>query len=449
MTQPLVLLRLLAALALLGAPAARADEPVLQTVDAANTRFSPLTQIDAGNVSRLKVAWTFSTGVLRGHEGAPLVVGSVMYVHTPFPNTIYALDLAHDGKILWRYAPRQDPTVMAVMCCDTVHRGLAYANGKLFLQQADTTLVALDPASGTVLWSVKNGDPGTGETNTATVLPVGDAVIVGLSGGEYGARCHVTAYDQATGARRWRAYAAGPDADILFDPEKTTSLGKPVGQDSSLKTWEGDQWRMGGGCAWGWFASDPDLGLVYYGTGNPSTWNPAQRPGDNKWAEAIIARDARTGAARWVYQMTPHDQWDFDGVNEMILTEQTIRGERRRVLTHFDRNGFGYTLDRATGALLVAEKFDPSVNWASRIEQDPARPDYGRPVLDTRFAPRRRARRRSRRASAPGRSAPRTSNPPLTPRRPACSTCRPTTCAWITSRSASPTCRASPMSARR
>jgi PQQ-dependent dehydrogenase (methanol/ethanol family) len=226
-----------------------------------------------------------------------------------------------------------------------------------------------------------------GETNTATVLPVGDAVIVGLSGGEYGARCHVTAYDQATGARRWRAYAAGPDSDILFDPETTTSLGKPVGKDSSLKTWEGDQWRMGGGCAWGWFAYDPDLDLVYYGTGNPSTWNPAQRPGDNKWAEAIIARDASTGVARWVYQMTPHDQWDFDGVNEMILTEQEMGGARRRVLTHFDRNGFGYTLDRATGALLVAEKFDPSVNWASRIEQDPARPDYGRPVLDTRFAP--------------------------------------------------------------
>ncbi len=182
--------RLLAVLAFLGfATVARADEPVLQTIDAANTRYSPLAQIDAGNVSRLKVAWTFSTGVLRGHEGAPIVVGSVMYVHTPFPNTVYALDLAHEGKILWRYTPRQDPSVIAVMCCDTVHRGLAYANGRLFLQQADTTLVALDPATGKVLWSVKNGDPGRGETNTATVLPVKDELIVGLSGGEYGARC--------------------------------------------------------------------------------------------------------------------------------------------------------------------------------------------------------------------------------------------------------------------
>ncbi|MCJ2014694.1 methanol/ethanol family PQQ-dependent dehydrogenase [Methylobacterium sp. J-076] len=378
---------MLTILALAGLATAARAETALQTVDAANTRYSPLAQIDAGNVGRLKVAWTFSTGVLRGHEGAPLVVGTVMYVHTPFPNTVYALDLAHEGRILWRYSPRQDPGVIAVMCCDTVHRGLAYADGRLFLQQADTTLVALDPADGHVLWSVKNGDPGRGETNTATVLPVNGKVIVGLSGGEYGARCPVTAYDQATGRQLWRAYAVGPDGDILFDPETTTALGKPVGKDSSLKTWEGDQWRMGGGCAWGWFSYDPALNLVYYGTSNPSTWNPAQRPGDNAWAEAIIARDADTGVARWVYQMTPHDQWDFDGVNEMILTEQEIGGTRRPVLTHFDRNGFGYTLDRATGALLVAEKFDGRVNWATRIEQDASRPGYGRPVLDRRFAP--------------------------------------------------------------
>ncbi|MBE7197927.1 MAG: methanol/ethanol family PQQ-dependent dehydrogenase [Parafilimonas terrae] len=382
----MTLFRLLAALALVGLAPAHAGT-VLQTLDEANTRYSPLAQIDTGNVARLKVAWTFSTGVLRGHEGAPLVVGSVMYVHTPFPNIVYALDLAHEGRILWRYAPRQDAGVIAVMCCDTVHRGLSYANGRLFLQQADTTVVALDPKDGHVLWSVKNGDPGKGETNTATVLPVKNEVIVGLSGGEYGARCPVTAYDQATGRLLWRAYAVGSDSDILFDPDTTTALGKPVGKDSSLKTWEGDQWRIGGGCAWGWFSYDPDLNLVYYGTSNPSTWNPAQRPGDNKWAEAIIARDADTGVARWVYQMTPHDQWDFDGVNEMILTEQEIGGTHRKVLTHFDRNGFGYTLDRATGALLVAEKFDPSVNWAKRIAQDPASPDYGRPVLDTKFAP--------------------------------------------------------------
>jgi PQQ-dependent dehydrogenase (methanol/ethanol family) len=374
-------------LACLAGAAAAAEAPVLQTLDYANTRYSDLDRINSGNVGRLKVAWTFSTGVLRGHEGAPIVVGHVMVVHTPFPNVVYALDLDQGGKILWRYAPRQDPNVIAVMCCDTVSRGLAYADGRLFLQQADTTVVALDPETGRVLWSVKNGDPGRGETNTATVLPVHGKLIVGLAGGEYGARCHVTAYDQASGKRLWRAYATGPDADMLVDPDKTTALGRPVGTDSSLKSWEGDQWRTGGACSWGWFSYDPDLNLVYYGTGNPATWNPTQRPGDNRWAQAIIARDADTGLARWVYQMTPHDQWDYDGVNEMILTEQVIGDRPRKVLTHFDRNGFGYTLDRATGALLVAEKFDPTVNWASRISVDPAAPDYGRPLVDRRYAP--------------------------------------------------------------
>ncbi|MFH6782664.1 MULTISPECIES: methanol/ethanol family PQQ-dependent dehydrogenase [Methylobacterium] len=359
----------------------------LPTVDYANTRFSGLDRITPETVGKLKVAWTYSTGVLRGHEGAPLVVGHIMFVHTPFPNTVTALDLDQDGKILWRYAPRQEAGVVAVMCCDTVHRGLAYQDGRIFLQLADTTVVALDAETGRVLWSVKNGDPAKGETNTAAALPVGTKVIVGLSGGEYGARCHVTAYDQATGRQVWRAYATGPDAEMLVDPDKTTELGRPVGRDSSLRSWDGEQWKTGGACAWGWFSYDPALNLVYYGTGNPSTWNPAQRPGDNRWAMAIVARDADTGAARWVYQMTPHDQWDYDGVNEMILTEQDVAGRRRRLLTHFDRNGFGYTLDRETGELLVAEKFDPSVNWAKRIELDRASPAYGRPVVDERYAP--------------------------------------------------------------
>ena len=149
----------------------------------------------------------------------------------------------------------------------------------------------------------------------------------------------------------------GPDADTLISPEKTTSLGKPVGKNSSEKTWEGDQWKIGGGATWGWISYDPALNLVYYGSGNPSTWNPMQRPGDNKWSMTIWARDADTGMAKWVYQMTPHDQWDYDGINEMVLSEQKIGGKERKLLTHFDRNGFGYTLDRVTGELLVAEKY--------------------------------------------------------------------------------------------
>lgn len=358
---------------------------VLQTGDYANQRYSKLNQINRHNVDDLQVAWTFSTGVLRGHEGSPLVVGSTMYVHTPFPNTVYALDLDNDGAIKWKYEPKQDPDVIPVMCCDTVNRGLAYANGMVFLHQADTTIVALDSNSGEVKWSAVNGDPSKGETNTATVLPVKDKIIVGISGGEFGVQGHVTAYNMETGEREWRAYSVGPDDQILVD-ENTTHLGKKIGADSSLNSWEGDQWKIGGGTTWGWYSYDPDLNLFYYGTGNPSTWNPEQRPGDNKWSMTIMARDADTGVAKWFYQMTPHDEWDYDGINEMILTDQEIDGETRKLLTHFDRNGFGYTLDRESGELLVAEKFDPVVNWATHVDMDPESDSYGRPQVVSRYS---------------------------------------------------------------
>ena len=358
---------------------------VLQTGDYANTRYSKLSQINRDNVGDLQVAWTFSTGVLRGHEGGPLVVGDIMYVHTPFPNKVYALDLNADGRIIWKYEPKQDPDVIPVMCCDTVNRGPAYANGMIFLHQADTTVVALDAKTGAVKWSVVNGDPSKGETNTATVLPVKDKVIVGISGGEFGVQSHVTAYDINTGEQVWRAYSMGPDEQILFD-ENTTELGKPVGANSSLDTWEGDQWKIGGGATWGWYSYDPELDLFYYGSGNPSTWNPAQRPGDNKWSMTIFARDPDTGVAKWVYQMTPHDEWDYDGINEMILTDQEIDGEMRPLLTHFDRNGLGYTLDRDTGELLVAEKFDPVVNWTTGVDMDPNSETYGRPAVVAQYS---------------------------------------------------------------
>jgi alcohol dehydrogenase (cytochrome c) len=359
---------------------------VMQAGNYANTRYSKLDQINEGNVGKLAPAWSFSTGVLRGHEGAPLVIGDVMYVHTPFPNIVYALDLNNDGKILWKYEPKQDPNVVPVMCCDTVNRGLAYADGKIFLHQADTTVVALNAGTGKVEWSVANGDPKKGETNTATVLPVKDKLLVGISGGEFGVPCHVTAYDIKSGKKIWRAYSSGPDDQILFNPEKTTSLGKPVGKDSSLKTWQGDQWKTGGGCTWGWYSYDPDLDLVYYGSGNPSTWNPKQRPGDNKWSMTIFARNPDTGEAKWVYQMTPHDQWDYDGINEMPLVDQKFDGKDRKLLVHFDRNGFGYTLDRTDGELLVAEKYDPAVNWASKVDMDKSSPTYGRPLVVAKFS---------------------------------------------------------------
>jgi PQQ-dependent dehydrogenase (methanol/ethanol family) len=356
---------------------------VMPAGDYANTRYSKLNQINASNVGKLQVAWSFSTGVLRGHEGGPLIIGNMMYVHTPFPNKVYALDLSQENKIVWKYEPKQDPNVIPVMCCDTVNRGVAYGDGKIILHQADTTLVALDAKTGQVAWSVKNGDPGKGGTGTSAPLVVKDKVLVGISGGEFGVQCHVTAYDLKSGKQVWRAFSEGPDDQIMVDPEKTTELGKPVGKDSSLKTWQGDQWKIGGGCTWGWLSYDPSLNLVYYGSGNPSTWNPKQRPGDNKWSMTIFARNPDTGMARWVYQMTPHDEWDYDGVNEMILSDQQVNGTERKLLTHFDRNGLAYTMDRSTGELLVAEKYDPKVNWTSGVDMNKSSPTYGRPkVLD-------------------------------------------------------------------
>jgi len=359
---------------------------VMPTGDYANQRYSQLKQITAQNVRNLQVAWTFSTGVLRGHEGAPLVIGNVMYVHGPFPNPVYALDLNNDAKILWKYEPKQDPNVIPVMCCDTVNRGLAYADGKIFLHQADTTLVALDAKDGKVVWQAKNGDPSKGQTGTSAPIVVKDKVLVGISGGEFGVQCHVTAYDLKTGKQVWRAFSEGPDDELLVDPEKTTDLGKPIGKDSSLKTWQGDQWKIGGGCTWGWISYDPQLNLIYYGSGNPSTWNPKQRPGDNKWSMTIWARNPDNGVAKWVYQMTPHDEWDFDGVNEMILADLNIGGAARKVLVHFDRNGFGYTLDRTNGELLVAEKFDPKVNWATKVDMDKNSKTYGRPLVVPQYS---------------------------------------------------------------
>ena len=351
-----------------------AAEWVMPNGNYASTRYSSLAQINKDNVGKLQVAWTYSTGVLRGHEGGPLVIGDVMYIHAPFPNTVFALDLSQEGRVIWKYEPKQDTSTIPVMCCDTVNRGVAFGDGKIFLYQADTTLVALDAKTGKVVWKAKNGDPKRGATGTSAPMVVKDKVLVGISGGEFGVRGYLTAYNMKDGKQAWRGYSMGPDSDTLMDPAKTTHLGKPVGKNSGIATWKGDQWKIGGGTTWGWYSYDPELNLIYYGSGNPSTWNPVQRPGDNRWSMSIWARNPDTGMAKWVYQMTPHDEWDFDGINEMILADIPVKGRIRKVLVHFDRNGFGYTLDRVTGELLVAEKFDPAVNWATHVDMKTGRP---------------------------------------------------------------------------
>lgn len=346
---------------------------VLPAKNYSATRFSTLNKINPDNVKNLKVAWSMSTGTNQGHEGAPLVVGSTMYVHSSYPNHVYAVDLANSGAIKWKYTPKQDAKAVPVACCDLVHRGLNYTNGKILMSTLDAQIIALDAKTGKELWKAKNGDPSKGETITAAGLIVKDKYIVGISGGEFGVRGHVTAYDINSGKQVWRAYSTGPDEDLRLAPDFNAANPHYGQKGQGTSTWQGDAWKRGGGTTWGWYSYDPKLNLFYYSTGNPGTWNPDQRLGDNKWSMTIWARDPDTGMAHWGYQMTPHDAWDYDGVNENILADLTVEGKKVQALVHFDRNGFGYTLDRTNGTLLVAEPF-VSVNWATKIDKKTGRP---------------------------------------------------------------------------
>ena len=333
------------------------------------------------------------------------------------------------------------------MCCDTVNRGLAYADGKIFLNQADTTIVALDAKTGKVLWSEKNGDPSKGETGTSAPVIVKDKVLVGISGAEFGVRGRLTAYDMKTGKREWIAYSTGPDSDMLVDPEKTTALGKPIGHDSSqiLGRRPMENRRR------------HDLGLVLLRSqAEPHLLRvrqsldlePGATAGDNKYSLTIFARNPDTGMAKWVYQMTPHDQWDYDGINEMILADQNIGGKERKTLVHFDRNGFGYTLDRDTGELLVAEKYDPAVNWATKINMDKSSPSYGRPEVVAEYAPGSKGSDVNYTGICPAALGSKDQQPASYSPETELSTCRPITSAWITSPTASPIRPVSLMSAQ-
>ena len=338
------------------------------------TRFSSLGQITTANVGKLKAAWSFSTGALRGHEGAPLVVGTTMYVHSAFPNHVYALDLAKEGApIKWSYTPKQDARAVPVACCDVVHRGLNYVEGKILMITLDGQVLALDAGTGKEIWKIRNADPTKGETMTGAGLVIKDKFIVGVSGGEFGVRGWVAAYNINTGKQAWRAYSMGPDSDLLLASDFNAANPHYGRFCEGTKTWPAEHWKVGGGTTWGWYSYDPDLNLFYYSTGNPGTWNPTPRKGDNKWSMTIFARDPDTGMAKWAYQMTPWDAWDYDGVNELILADLTIGGKKVKTLVHFDRNGFGYTLDRTNGTLLVAEPF-VYVNWATGIDKKTGRP---------------------------------------------------------------------------
>ena len=325
--------------------------------DYAGTRFSGLTQINSNNVAALAPAWTFSTGVNRGQEAAPIVVGSTMYVVTPYPNILYALDLTRPGTTRWTYQPKPSSSAQGVACCDVVNRGAAYADGRVFINTLDAQTIAVDAETGKEIWRTRLGDINKGETMTMAPLVVKGKVLVGNSGGEFGVRGWLTALDARTGEIAWRAYHTGPDADVLIGERFKPFYPSDRGTDLGMKTWPPDMWKTGGGTAWGFISYDPELDLIYYGTANPGPWNPEARPGDNKWTSGIFARDPDDGQAVWFYQTSPHDLYDHDGINESILVDLEWQGATRKLLIHPGRTGYMYVIDRTSGQVLAAPPF--------------------------------------------------------------------------------------------
>jgi PQQ-dependent dehydrogenase (methanol/ethanol family) len=353
----------LPALAALAPNGARAPEDkedgqwLMPAKNFASTRYSGLDEIRTENVKDLKLAWSFSTGVNRGHEAAPLVIGDTMYVITPFPNRLFALDLTKNGAVKWTFEPKPDPMAQGVACCDVENRGAVFADGKIIFNTLDAHTIAVDANTGKELWNTKLGEINRGETMTMAPLVVRDKVYVGNSGGEMGVRGWLTALSVNDGKILWRAYSTGPDSDVLIGPEFKPHYAMDRGKDLGVTTWPPDAWKLGGGTVWGWISYDPETNMIFYGTGNPGPWNPEQRPGDNKWSAGLFARDADSGQAKWFYQWSPHDLFDHDGVNENLLLELPISGQARKVVVHPERNGLIYVLDRATGEVLSATPF--------------------------------------------------------------------------------------------
>jgi PQQ-dependent dehydrogenase (methanol/ethanol family) len=327
-----------------------------------STRYSTLNQITVSNVASLKLAWTFSTGTLRGHEAAPVIVRNTMYIVTPYPNYLYALDLTKGGALKWMYKPRPAAAAQGVACCDVVNRGVAYVDGKIIMNTLDANTIALNADTGEELWRVQLGDINNGETVTMAPFVAKDKVYVGNSGGEMGVRGWVTALDVNSGKIVWRAYNTGPDKDVLIGPEFKPFYKQDQGKDLGVSTWPSDAWKTGGGTMWGWISYDPETNLLFHGTGNPGPWNPDLRPGDNKWTTGIFARDADTGKARWYYQFSPHDLYDHDGINENVLVDLTIDGKPRKVILRPERNGYMYVLDRTTGEVISATGYVPNTS---------------------------------------------------------------------------------------
>jgi PQQ-dependent dehydrogenase (methanol/ethanol family) len=353
---------------------------VMPAKNFAQTRFSGLKQINAGNASQLRAAWTFSVGSNHGQEAAPIVIGDILYVVGAYPNELFALD-ATTGDMKWKYSPRVDPSSQGEACCDVVNRGEAYDNGKIFFNTLDDHTIAVDAKTGKEIWAVKLGEITQGMTLTMAPLVAHGKVFVGNSGGEMGVRGWVTALDENTGKIVWRGYSVGPDKDVLIGPRFHPFYADAKGRDLGVTTWPPGRWQVGGGPVWGWISYDPATNLIFYGTGNPGPWNSNQREGDNKWTTTIFARDADTGEAVWADQLNPHDLYDYDEINENLLLDLPINGKMTHVLVHPGRDGFMFIVDRQTGQIYFADKYDTQTSMSSFDIK------AGRPVMVPQLKP--------------------------------------------------------------
>jgi PQQ-dependent dehydrogenase (methanol/ethanol family) len=334
----------------------------------ASTRFSALSEITPANVRTLKPDFSFSLAINKGQEAAPIVVDNTMYVVTAYPNIVYALDLTKPGAPLkWIFAPKPAPASQGLACCDVVNRGGTVSNGKYIFNTLDGQTIAVDVKTGRAVWRTLLGNINRGETITMAPTVAKGRVYVGDSGGEMGVRGWIVALDENTGKLLWRGYSTGPDADVLIGSEFKPHYVADQGKDLGVQSWPPQAWKIGGGASWGWVTYDPELNMLYQGVGNPGPWNNEQRPGDNKWTAGIFARDPATGAARWYYQYSPHDEHDYDGVNEQILLDMPFAGKMQKVLIHIDRNGYVYVIERNTGTVLSADPFGP-VNSSKGVD---------------------------------------------------------------------------------
>ena len=332
--------------------------------DTGNTRFSQATQINTGNVNKLKVAWALQLGSNRSQESTPILVGDTLIVTSSFgPKNVFAVN-AKTGDIRWQYSPDIPKGIDQYACCDVNNRGVAVNDGKVFVGRLDAHVVALDLKTGKEMWDTKVVDYTQGSVITSPPTVVKNLIITGYGGGEYGARGSLVALDQATGKEVWRTYTV------------------PLPGEKNGDTWKGDSAKYGGAVAWNVGSYDPKLNLVYYGTSNPSPWTAAVRGNDssdigkfsNLYSASVVALNPETGNIVWHYQFTPHDAWDYDGVNELVFADLPFDGKKVPVVMQANRNGFFYVIDRANGKLLSAKQYVDGVNWATGIDMKTGMP---------------------------------------------------------------------------